>query len=191
MDFITVLNGVITGLHDGDIECDYYGTEFYGHDRIPVPDIFSIRKGDLITFYEDGWQRKTDIELIDEGLLPMPEGYIREDTRLRKMDKTERIVSGLEEPDTGTKVVDGRIMLMAVDEQYEAGLLNDEDWQKYKLSEAENELNNRLSELQTPEALAMAEIDEEYAAERKAKLKALLAVKKQQGWPLEVVWPNV
>ena len=55
---------------------------------------------------------------------------------------------------------------------------------------AEAELQRRLAELQTPEALAQAEIDEGYAAERKAKLAALLSVKKQNSWPLEVIWPD-
>jgi len=44
--------------------------------------------------------------------------------------------------------------------------------------------------LQTPEALAMAELDDNYAAERKAKLAALLAVKQQAGWPETVAWPE-
>ena len=190
MYFITVLNDVITGLHDGDIDCDFYGSSFYGHDRIAVPDIFTMRVGDLTTFYEEGWRRKTDTALIDEGLLPMPKGYIREGDNLRQMNREERIVTGLNEPDPGTKVDRGKIVNMTMGELHEAGLISEEDWQRHKLGEAENELNNRLSEFQTPEALAMAELDEEYATERKTKLAALLAVKKQQGWPLEVVWPK-
>jgi hypothetical protein len=52
------------------------------------------------------------------------------------------------------------------------------------------ELGRRLAELNTEEAKAMAEIDGDYAAERKAKLLALLAVKQQPGWPLNVEWPE-
>jgi hypothetical protein len=36
----------------------------------------------------------------------------------------------------------------------------------------------------------MAEIDEDYAAERRAQLAALLAVKQQPGWPVTVDWPE-
>jgi len=53
-----------------------------------------------------------------------------------------------------------------------------------------DELNRRLAELQTPEAVAMAEIDKAYAAERKSKLVALLEVKGQPGWPINVEWPE-
>lgn len=56
--------------------------------------------------------------------------------------------------------------------------------------EADAELRRRLGELQTPEALARAETSEDYAAERKAKLAALLAVKQQPGWPVTVEWPG-
>jgi hypothetical protein len=57
-------------------------------------------------------------------------------------------------------------------------------------NQAQAELDRRLAEIQTPESLAQAEMDEEYAAERKAKLAALLAVKQQPGWPFTVEWPE-
>jgi len=56
--------------------------------------------------------------------------------------------------------------------------------------EATAELNRRLEELQTPEVLARAEIDEEFGAERKMRLAALLDVRQQDGWPVTVAWPE-
>ena len=53
---------------------------------------------------------------------------------------------------------------------------------------ATEELNRRLAELSTEESKALAEIDEEYAASRKEKISALLAVKKQSGWPINIGW---
>jgi hypothetical protein len=52
------------------------------------------------------------------------------------------------------------------------------------------ELSRRLAALNTEEAKARAELDAEFAATRKAKLAALLAVKQQEGWPLNVTWPE-
>jgi len=84
----------------------------------------------------------------------------------------ERIIEGeLPVPD-GYAVQDGELVNVAEYEQ-----------------EATAELARRLAELQTPEALAQAELDENYAAERKVKLAALLAVKTQPLWPVEVEWP--
>jgi len=85
----------------------------------------------------------------------------------------ERILRGEIEPPPGQQVIDGKIVNIAVLE-----------W------ETQAELNHRLAELQTPEALAQAEVDGEYAAERKIKLAALLGVKKQKGWPVTVQWPE-
>ena len=56
--------------------------------------------------------------------------------------------------------------------------------------EATEELNRRLAEFTSEESKARAEIDADYAAERKDKMAALLAVKEQEGWPLEVTWPQ-
>jgi len=85
----------------------------------------------------------------------------------------ERIIAGELPAPEGYVVQDGKLVNVA---QYE--------------QQAQAELNRRLAELQTPEALAQAEIDEDYAAERKAKLAALLAVKQQEGWPVTVEWPE-
>jgi len=85
----------------------------------------------------------------------------------------ERIIAGeLPAPD-GFIVQDGQLVNVAMHEQ-----------------QAQAELNRRLAELNSEEAKARAELDDEYAAERKAKLAALLAVKAQDGWPVTVEWPE-
>jgi len=188
--FITVLNGVITGKHHGDIGADLYETPYYGHEKIEVPFEAAIVPLEPVAFYTPDWQRKPECCLIDEGLLPMPSGYVREGDTLRPMTQDERVIAGLDSPRQGYKVEDGKIAPMTLREQADAGQITQENFEE--LTEVENnaELQRRLSELQTPETLAQAEIDEKYAAERKRKLAALLAVKKQQGWPLEVKWPE-
>ena len=85
----------------------------------------------------------------------------------------ERIIAGeLPAPD-GFIVQDGQLVNVAMHEQ-----------------QAQAELDRRLAELNSEESKARAELDEEYAAERKAKLAALLAVKAQDGWPVTVEWPE-
>jgi hypothetical protein len=85
----------------------------------------------------------------------------------------ERILRGELPPPEGYRVVGGGLVNIAA-----------------VTAEAEAELSRRLASLSTEEAKARAEIDEAYAAERKAKLAALLAVKEQAGWPLSVQWPE-
>jgi hypothetical protein len=214
--FITVSDGVITGVHSGDINADFSGTEYNGHERIEVPQNAAISAWDRVAYYGPGWKRKPDIQLIDEGVMPMPEGYVREEDNLRPMTREERIIAGLDEVPSGMKIENGKIILMTQVERIIAGLdempygyklvdnelipmtlselltagqITQADYEQALAAKNNSELQRRLAELQTPEALAQAEVDEDYAAERKAKLAALLAVKKQTGWPITVVWP--
>ena len=187
--FITVLNGVITGQHCGDINADYFGTPYFGHERVRIPENVNISSFDRIEFYTKKWERKRDMQLIDEGIIPMPDGYVREGEQLRPMTVEERIIAGLDAPPSGQKVEDGKIVPMTLAERLAAGQITQEDYNRHMEAGNTAELQRRLGELQSPEVLAQAEVDDDYAARRKAKLAALLAVKKQEGWPFEVVWP--
>jgi hypothetical protein len=215
--FITVLNGVISGQHCGDINVDLFRTPYYGHERIIIPPNVNVYEFDKVEFYDKNWKRKPVLQLIDEGLLPMPEGYVREGDSLRPMTQEERIIAGLQElppglkvekgeivPMTqveridagldklepGFKIENGEIVQMPLLEQFETGQITQAEYNQCLSDETTTELQRRLAELQTPEALAQAELNEVYAAERKAKLTALLAVKQQDGWPVNIVWPE-
>jgi len=188
--FITVLNGVITGKHHGDIIADFYGTPYYGHEKIEVPFAAEAVPLEPVTFYNQDWTRKSDCCLIMEGLLPMPEGYVQEENQLRPMTPEERILAGLDEPPLGHKVEDGEIVPMSLGEQLAEEQITQEEYDQRMATENTAELQRRLAELQTPEAQARAEIDAEYAVERRGKLIALLAVKDQPGWPVTAEWPE-
>ena len=55
---------------------------------------------------------------------------------------------------------------------------------------AQQELNTRLNALMSIENKALAEVDEDFNVEYKNRIKALLNIKKQKGWPENVVWPD-
>ena len=189
--FITVLNGVITGKHYGDMDADLYGTPYYGHEKLIVPFEAVIAPLEPIEYYAEDWARKSDCRLIDEGLIPMPNGYVREDDALRPMTGEERVITGLDDPRPGYKIDGGKIVPMSMAEQVEAGQITREEYDKWVSAENTAELQHLLGELQTPEALAQAELDEEYAADRKRRLADLLAVQRQKGWPVAVKWPEL
>jgi hypothetical protein len=188
--FITVLDGVITGQHAGDFNAEFAGTPYHNHKRVEIPRGASVAEGDRLEFYDENWKRKPNIQLIDEGLMQIPEGYVREENGLRPMTAEERVIAGLDAPQPGTKVENGEIVPMPLAEQLEAGQITREEYESRMANENSAELQRRLGELLTPEALAQAELDAEFAAERKTKLAALLAVKKQEGWPVSAEWPG-
>ena len=189
-NFITVLNGVITGYHSGDLNADFYGTQYYGHERVPVPEGISVNVFDRLEFYGKDWKRKSDCQLIDEGLMTMPEGYVREGDKLRSMTPEERIISGIDKPPKGFKVLGQKIIAMTLLEQVEAGYITQEEYNAQIMQKNVIEFQQRLAEFQTPEALAKAEINEQFSTDRKASIAALLAVKEQKEWPLKVEWPE-
>jgi len=55
---------------------------------------------------------------------------------------------------------------------------------------AKSELDRRLQSLMTTENQALAEVDDDFKKSYKMKIKELLDVKKQKGWPGNVVWPD-
>jgi len=55
---------------------------------------------------------------------------------------------------------------------------------------AKSELDRRLQSLMTTENQALAEVDDDFKKSYKMKIKELLDVKKQKGWPENVVWPS-
>ena len=55
---------------------------------------------------------------------------------------------------------------------------------------AKSELDRRLQSLMTTENQALAEVDDDFKKSYKMKIKALLDVKKQKGWPGNIVWPD-
>ncbi|HCI29576.1 MAG TPA: hypothetical protein DE117_05310 [Fervidobacterium sp.] len=55
---------------------------------------------------------------------------------------------------------------------------------------AQSELDRRLKAIMTTENLALAEVDDEFKKNYKAKIKELLDVKKQKGWPNKITWPD-
>ena len=212
--FITVQDGTITGRHCGDIGADFHGTPFHAHERIEVPADAAVSALDRVEYYTPGWKRRTDAELVREGIMPLPAGCVLDGGELRRMSLVEMIESGQAEmpegcliedgelrPMTdaekvdaglvlGYKVVGGELVPMTLLEQVEAGQITEAEHLRRACEESEAEMQRRIAALQTPEALARAEVDDGYARKRKAALVALLSVKDQKGWPQNVKWPE-
>jgi hypothetical protein len=85
--FITISAGIITGSFCGDMDVELAGYE--NHERIAVSAETCVMANDPIEFYTENWQRKTDKQLIDEGLITVPEGYVLDGDNLREMTYEE------------------------------------------------------------------------------------------------------
>jgi hypothetical protein len=189
--FITVSGEIITGQHVGDMDADFSNTRFNGHKKIEIPKDKWVIEGDKLVYYDKNWDRISDVELIKNKLKPMPvgfkiinneliemtweeriiagleevpEGYKIEGDNLIPMTHTERVIAGLEELPHGFHIVYGELVKMSEGEKLKARLITQDDI-NIRISEGNQaELSRRLSELQAPQALAQAELDEEFAA---------------------------
>ena len=216
--FITVNeNDEISGQHCGDFDCTFANNQYTGHRRIVIPPDAWTKEGDKLGYYTKDWKRITDVQLIQDGIMQLPDGFTIEDSLLRPMTIIERIKAGqaelpermkieggdikpmnlaelieagFEQIPEGMRLEGDRLISMTTPERYEAGQITREAYNNYKEQLNINELDRRIEMLQTPKMNAKAEVDEEFAAERKNKLKALLAVEQQEGWPYEVIWPE-
>ena len=120
--FITVSNGEITGIHGGDIDAVFTNNNYKDHERIIIPDNVSVTVGDRLVYYDSDWNRKPDLQLMIEGLIPVPEGYLLGGNELRSMTAIERIAAGLDELQLGFKIENGEIIPMTAIERILAGL---------------------------------------------------------------------
>lgn len=123
--FITIdENGVITGFHSGDINSDFSNTFYKDQKKVIVPRDAKIKTLDNLSFYNDSWERKSQIELIKEKLLPVPERYILdlEKECVRPMTVVELIENGFEKMPLGFKIKDGNLIPLTPVERIKAGI---------------------------------------------------------------------
>ena len=120
MEYITVEKHIITG---------HYASDSIPEGAIPVTD-FIGRVGEPVSYYNPDWSRKSDIELMLSGLMPIPNGYKLTNTGLIEMSLKEKIDAGLETIPTGKKLDENETAFvdMSDDEKMEAGILSQEEY---------------------------------------------------------------
>jgi len=189
--FLTIHGGIINGAHHGDIGAVFCDPCHEDCERVEVPfeALGNVVPGEPAEWYTPEWERRPNAELVRAGAIGLPVGHVLDGDDLRPMTEVELHEAGIKVRE-GMKVVDGEFVAMPPKEQLAAGQITEEGFATLMLESAEAELQSRLAALQTPESLARAELDGDYALERREKLEALLAVRDQPGWPLDTRWPS-
>ena len=135
MEYIIVKDGIIT---------DHLCGDTLPEGAVTVPDNAPVIVGTPLNHYKSGWVPKTEIELITEGLVEMPEGRTWADdthTALRDMTDTEKILAGLADIPAGMHIVSGELVHMTDDEQLAAGVIDEAEYTERKRSNIISELN--------------------------------------------------
>lgn len=133
MEYITIENQIITGHYVGDS----IPTE-----AIPITD-FIGRVGEPVSYYNPDWTRKSDIELIAEGIQSMPDGYKWNDTKsdIIEMSQIERIQAGLEKMPQGFKIEGGQLVPMTDEERLASGQMTQAEYDELRRGRILSELD--------------------------------------------------
>ena len=86
--------------------------------------------GEPVTYYNDNWSRKSDIELYRENIVEVPAGYrLNSDgTALFEMTQAERINARLETIPTGYKIESGGVVEKTAAEKLSDGEITQEEY---------------------------------------------------------------
>ena len=86
MEYITIKDGIITG---------HYCGQSLPVGVVEVKDFAGV-VGDRVDYYNHDWTRKTEVELVKEGLQPMKDGYKWNEgqTGFVEMTQVEKIQAG-------------------------------------------------------------------------------------------------
>lgn len=114
MEWITIDNGIVTGHFVGD---KFPETGSF----IEVVDFNGIT-GLPVNFYDKNWKIKPKEQLVEEGVIPIPEGMKLENGVLVSMTDIERIKAGIDKLPKGYKIENDKIVPMTQFERIEAGI---------------------------------------------------------------------
>lgn len=90
---------------------------------------FSGQIGEPVSFYNDKWERKPDLQLMQEGLIPIPAGFKLENDKLIPMTLEEKIEAGFEKIPVGFKFVNGEFVELSSEEKLEKGQITKEEYE--------------------------------------------------------------
>lgn len=93
--------------------------------------------GESVDFYDRNWQRKSEFELMKEGLVEVPKGFKwnKSKTALEEMTQVEKIEQGFEKLQENQIIENGEIRELTNSELYKKGLLSEEAFATIKRDE--------------------------------------------------------
>lgn len=136
MQYIKVNNGIII---------EHISSETPIEGAIPVSDFYGI-VGDPVSYYNNDWTRKTDMELYAEGLKEVPKGKIIDGNNLRDMTEIEKIKANIIPLPYGMKISNDELVAMSQEELLEAGLITEEEFHKQEAISLRSQLESYLSD---------------------------------------------
>lgn len=183
-EYIKIKNKIITGIFCGTTDEE---------DIIILPANHEVREGDSLDFYTDNFKRKSDIQLMHENLIPIPQGYKIDNDKLVEMTFNERIIAGIDELPHNMKIVDNK--LVEKSEEEKIADMTTEEKSTYHRQKRDVLLNNVLWKVERhsqEERLGMeTTLSEEEYINLLTYIQNLRNLPQQAGFPDKVMYPEL
>lgn len=182
-EYMIVKNNIVEAIFCGIAE----------KESIVLPKNHEVRVGEPLAFYNEDYTRKSDVELMQENLIPIPQGYKIEENKLVEMTFDEKIIAGIDPLPNGMKIVDNKIIPMTEEERLQT--MTDEEKASYHRQKRDTLLNAELWKLQRHEQEKVLSIETTLTEEEYVKLlqyiQALRKLPQQAGFPNKVIYPTL
>lgn len=182
-EYMTINNNIIEAIYCGDVE--------ENENIIILPENHEVRAGEPLTFYNEDYTRKSEVQLMQEKLIEIPQGYKIDDNKLIEMTYDEKIIAGLERLPNGMKIVGDEIIPMTEEERLQA--MTEEEKASHHREKRDTLLNAELWKLQRHEQEKVLGINTTLTEEEYIKLlqyiQALRELPQQSNFPNTVIYP--
>lgn len=182
-EYIVIENNIIKGIYCGSVLED--------ENTIILPINHQVQEGDRLDFYNEDFSRKSDYELIIQGLIDIPKGYKIINETLVEMDYHEKIIAGLIPLPKFYKIDNNKVIEM--EEQEKLSIMEHNEKIEYHKNKRNNLLNQVLWQIERHNQEKILNIatslqEEEYINLLKY-IQKLRDITKQKTFPENVVYP--
>lgn len=183
-EYMVINNNIIEAVYCGDVESN--------ENTIILPENHQVRVGENISFYNDNWSRKSDVELMQLGLIDIPAGFKLENNMLVEMTYIEKVIAGIEEMPANMKIEEGKLLQKNQDEIFsEMDLDEKANFIRNKRDNLINEADILLIKYQEQVELGLKKQDDTYRLALLQYKEDLRNVPEQAGFPEHVIWSEI
>lgn len=183
-EYMVINNNIIEAVYCGDVESN--------ENTIILPENHQVRVGENISFYNDNWSRKSDVELMQLGLKDIPAGFKLENNMLVEMTYIEKVIAGIEEMPANMKIEEGKLLQKSQEELFnEMTLEQKEIFIRSKRDNLINEADILLIKYQEQVELGVINVDDDYRLALLQYKEDLRNVPEQAGFPENVEYPEL
>lgn len=184
-EYMVINNNVVEAIYCGDVESN--------KNTIILPGNHQVRVGENISFYNDDWSRKSDVELILLGLVDMPLGYKVENNQLIELTYEEKVIAGLEVLPSNMKIENGKLVQKSQDEIFNEMTL--EEKAIFIRNKRDNLINNVIWQVERHKQEKELNINTTLTNEEYLNLlkyiQTLRDITTQEGFPENVTFPTL